>query len=111
VARRATAYRGTRPPLDVAGRDVLIVDDGLATGLTMLAAVQWAHAAGARTVMIAAPVSTPNAVDRLALHVDGVVVLSAPEELWSVGEAYRDFRQTTDAEVVAAMAKAEGPAE
>lgn len=103
LTRREGLYRAGRPPLELAGRRALLVDDGVATGATALAAVRAARALGAAEVIVAAPVGAPDAVARLVEAADSVVVLEAPESFWSVGEWYRDFRQTGDAEVVEAL--------
>jgi predicted phosphoribosyltransferase/dienelactone hydrolase len=104
VARRARQYREDRPMAPVRGRTVVIVDDGLATGATARAAVETVRAAGAARIVLAVPVGAPDTVRLLGEVADDVVVLQAPRELRSVGEWYDDFRQTTDDEVVAALA-------
>jgi putative phosphoribosyl transferase len=106
IARRTAAYRGTRPPPEVAGRTVVIVDDGLATGATALAGVRWAHAASADHVIVAAPVAAAQTVEVLRREADEVHVIEIPASFRAVGEWYRDFRQTTDDEVVAALGRA-----
>jgi putative phosphoribosyl transferase len=103
MARRTVVYRGARPAPSVAGRTVLIVDDGLATGATALAAVRWARAADAERVAVVAPVAARQTVELLGREADEVHVLEVPESFRAVGEWYRDFRQTTDDEVVAAL--------
>jgi putative phosphoribosyl transferase len=100
LERREHAYRAGRDPLDLQGREVVIVDDGIATGATMLVAVQAARALGAAHVVAAAPVAAPDARDAVAAVADRVIVLDAPARFWAVGEWYADFRQTDDAEVV-----------
>jgi putative phosphoribosyl transferase len=104
VERRARLYRENRPMVPVRGRTVIVVDDGLATGATARAAVDTVRAAGAARIVLAVPVGAPDTVRALGEVADEVVVLHAPRELRSVGEWYRDFRQTTDDEVVAALA-------
>jgi putative phosphoribosyl transferase len=103
LERRERAYRGDRGPLELAGRRVVIVDDGIATGATMLVAVQAARALGAAEVIATAPVAAPDARDAVAAVADRVVVLDAPARFWAVGEWYADFRQTDDAEVIALL--------
>jgi putative phosphoribosyl transferase len=103
LERRERAYRGDRGPLELAGRRVVIVDDGIATGATMLVAVQAARALGAAEVIATAPVAAPDARDTVAAVADRVVVLDAPARFWAVGEWYADFRQTDDAEVIALL--------
>jgi putative phosphoribosyl transferase len=99
VARRERDFRAGRPPLDLAGRHVLLVDDGLATGATMRAAVSVARAMAPATVTVAVPVGAAATVAELAAAADGVVCPLQPEAFRAVGEHYRDFTQTTDAEV------------
>jgi len=83
--------RGDRPPLDLAGRTAVLVDDGLATGATMRVAAVAAHAAGAARVVVAAPVASPEAVRLLEELADEVVCLVVPRDLRAVGLFYRDF--------------------
>ncbi len=103
VARRTDAYRAGRPPVDVSGRVAVIVDDGVATGGTALAAIAWAKAAGASRVVFAAPVAPPEAVKRLAADCDTVVVLHSPRAFFAVGEWYERFGQVSDDEVKDAL--------
>lgn len=106
IDRRLRAYRGGRPPADVAGKVAIVVDDGVATGGTAVAALRWAKAQGASTVVLAVPVAPGASIGRLEQEANRVVVLSAPEPFFAVGEWYRRFDQTTDEEVVAALARA-----
>lgn len=99
LERRSLAYRGDRPAPTLNDRPVLVVDDGLATGATMKVAVQAARARGATKVTIAVPVGAPDAVAELEQLADQVVCLHAPQQLTSIGQWYRDFRQVTDDEV------------
>jgi putative phosphoribosyl transferase len=103
IDRRSAAYRRGRPPVDVAGRTAIIVDDGIATGGTAVAACRWARAAGARRVVLAVPVAPAAAGRRLAAEVDRLVVLETPEQFMAVGEWYRSFGQASDDDVVAAL--------
>ncbi len=100
LERRERTYRGDRAPLELAGRRVVLVDDGIATGATVLVAVQAARALGGAEVVVAAPVAAPDARDAVAAVADRVIVLAAPARFWAVGEWYDDFRQTDDAEVM-----------
>jgi predicted phosphoribosyltransferase len=105
--RRLQRYRQGRDPLPVAGRDVVLVDDGLATGVTARAALGELRAAGPARLVFAAPVCARDSRDALctARDADDVVCLSAPAEFGAVGFWYRDFGQTSDEEVLAALAE------
>jgi putative phosphoribosyl transferase len=95
--------RPGRPPAAVAGRTAILVDDGVATGATMRAAVDVVRAQGAARVVVAVPVAAADAVNDLRPAVDDLVVLLAPVDLGGVGLWYSDFTQTTDAEVVSLL--------
>lgn len=99
IERRATRYRGDRPPPDLTDRTVVIVDDGLATGSTARVAVQAARAGGAAAVIVAVPVGSPQAVQLLETLADDVLCLLAPSGFSAVGGWYADFRQVTDEQV------------
>lgn len=99
LTRREELYRAGRRPLDVAGRTVVLVDDGVATGATMLVAVEALRRLQAARVVVAVPVGAPDSLARLREVADDVVCLHSPRDLNSVGQWYRDFSQTTDAEV------------
>ena len=105
VKDRAVRLRRGGHRIRLAGRIALIVDDGAATGATARAACQVAHAEGASRVVLALPVASPEAVRRLE-RVAEVICLGAPAGFLAVGEAYRDFRQVSDDEVVALLARA-----
>jgi putative phosphoribosyl transferase len=98
--RRARQYRGDRDRVDLAGRCVVIVDDGVATGSSARAACGVARAQRARRVVFAAPVVSRLALTSLRDACDDVVFVSAPDPFYAVGEWYRDFSQTSDEEVV-----------
>ena len=106
IARREAAYRGGRAPAPVAGRTVGVVDDGVATGATAVAALRWARAAGADRVVFAAPVGPPSAPAHLESEADDVVLIEAPPRFLAVGEWYRDFEQVSDEEVVTMLREA-----
>lgn len=99
VERRAARFRGDRPALPLAGRTAVLVDDGLATGATARAACRVARAAGAERVVVAVPVAPPETVTMLRTECDLVLCLETPQQFSAVGQWYRDFAQTTDAEV------------
>jgi putative phosphoribosyl transferase len=103
LARRVRVYRGGRNPPDVAGRDVIVVDDGLATGVTARAALRSLRAAGAGSLVLAVPVAPPSAVEAMRLEADRVEVLAAPRRFSSVGEWYVSFGQLSDADVLALL--------
>ena len=108
IERRQRAYRGGRPPQPVEGRVAIVVDDGVATGSTAVAALRWARARGAERVVLAVPVAPPQSLERLSAEADEVVVLETPQPFLAVGEWYRDFDQTTDEQVVSALARSAG---
>jgi putative phosphoribosyl transferase len=100
IARREAAYRGGRAPAPIEGRTAVIVDDGVATGATAVAALRWARAAGASHVVFAAPVGPSAARARLEPVCDDLVLLREPATFYAVGEWYRDFDQVSDDEVI-----------
>ena len=97
--RRELAYRGSRSPLPVHGKTVIIVDDGLATGSTMRAAVMATRQREPAKVVVAVPVSSIEACDRLMVGADEVVCVQTPSDFSGVGQWYQDFVATSDAEV------------
>lgn len=99
IEARDRQYRGNRSPLELAGRTVIVVDDGLATGATMRAAVAAVRQRGASEVIVAVPVAAPEAVDTLLRDAARVAVISTPPDFIAVGRWYRDFLQVTDDEV------------
>ncbi|MGZ6826679.1 MAG: phosphoribosyltransferase family protein [Mycobacteriales bacterium] len=113
VQRRARLFREGRPPVPLAGRTALVVDDGIATGATARAACQVARALGAGRVVVAVPTGAADALRLLAQEADEVVCLDVPPHFLAVGQWYADFRQTSDEEVVALLARAhaEAPAD
>lgn len=97
--RREQAYRGGRGPLDVAGRTVILVDDGIATGATMTAAVRAVRQAGAGRVIVGVPVGPRSVCRDLRAEADVVVCSTTPTPFHAVGQAFVDFHQVTDDEV------------
>jgi putative phosphoribosyl transferase len=104
VARRTATYRRGRPPLDLAGRTAVLVDDGVATGWTCVAAARFTRRAGAAGVLVAVPVGPAGLARRLRPVVDEVVVLQTPEPYLAVGQAYQRFPQVGDDEVLRCLA-------
>lgn len=102
-ARRAT-YTPARAPIDPAGRIVIVVDDGLATGATMMAALHSVRARGPKRLVCAVPVAAPESLEKVRPHADEVVCLDTPTAFHAVGQFYRTFGQVEDREVVAALA-------
>lgn len=106
VELQTARLRAGREPLVVRGRTAILVDDGLATGLTATAAAEWLRREGASRVVVAVPVAPPSAVAAMAQHADEVVAVEVAEWFSAVGQFYRSFGQTEDAEVAAALAEA-----
>lgn len=109
VRRRVNAYRGDRPPLSLAGRTVILVDDGVATGVTDTAALRGIRRQGPRRLILAVPVCAADSLSRLEAETDEVVCLVAPPLLYGIGHWYEDFSQVPDAEVIAALEAFAGP--
>lgn len=107
IERRRSLYLGSRRRERLEGRTLIIVDDGIATGATMRAAIAALKRKHALRLIIAVPVAAPDVMDALRREVDDVVCLATPEPFYAVGEHYRDFHQMSDAEVIAALAEAE----
>jgi putative phosphoribosyl transferase len=97
--RRERAYRGDRPPVDMADKIVILVDDGIATGASMLAAVRAVRAGAPSAVVVAVPVGPPSTCRELATEADDVVCATMPSRFEAVGQVYEDFHQVTDDEV------------
>jgi putative phosphoribosyl transferase len=105
--RRATQYRGDRPPLDVAGRTVLLVDDGVATGASVYAAINALRQMHPATLVLAIPVAPASACAWLRRLVNQLVCLYAPAEFYAVGQFYENFSQLDDEQVIALLRRAE----
>lgn len=110
IERRRRAYLGDRKPIPVQGRTVIVVDDGIATGGTVRAALKALRRSGAGRTILAVPVAPPEALDQLRGEVDDIVCLNSPTPFFAVGLHYADFNQTSDAEVVALLHKTEARA-
>ena len=107
LERRERLYRGERPPPEIAGRVVIVVDDGLATGSTMRAAVAALRAQNPGRVVVAVPVGAAATCDQLGTDADEVVCARAPSTFRAVGEWYDDFSPTGDGEILAALGRME----
>jgi putative phosphoribosyl transferase len=106
LERRERAFRGERPPPDVRGRTVILVDDGLATGATMRAAIAALKQQGPARIVVAVPTAAPQTCESMRREVDDVVCAITPEPFYAVGLWYDDFAQTTDDEVKALLERA-----
>jgi putative phosphoribosyl transferase len=110
LERRASRFRGDRPRLDLHGKTAIVVDDGIATGSTAIAALQVARALGAARTVLATPVAPHGIEGRVGAYADEFVAVDTPRWFSAVGQFYDDFDQTTDAEVVACLAGRPGSA-
>lgn len=108
LERRERLYRGGRPFADVRGRTAILIDDGLATGSTMRAAVEALKREGPARVVVGVPIAAPETCDAFRDAVDDIVCVFTPEPMDAVGQWYEDFTQTTDDEVHALLAAARG---
>lgn len=99
VQRYMSSLRGSDEPVEISGKTIILVDDGLATGLTARAAVDWLKRQGAAHVVLAVPVAPPSSVDLLSRHADEVIAVQTPEAFFAVGQFYEQFGQTEDDEV------------
>ena len=106
IARRRSAFRGGRAPLAIEGRTAVVVDDGIATGTTVRAALQALRRRRPARLVLAVPVAPPDTVALLRPLVDDLVCLREPPAFYAVGAHYADFRQVSDDEVIAAMQRA-----
>jgi predicted phosphoribosyltransferase len=103
LRRRVAAYRGDRPAMELRDRTVVVVDDGVATGVTDTAALRAIRRRDPRRLVLAVPVCAPDSSSRLREEADEVVCLAEPPLLYGVGQWYRDFSQVSDQEVIAAL--------
>ena len=108
LARRERDYRSGRPPVEIRGKIVIVVDDGLATGSTMRAAAKALRQEGAVKTVIAVPVAAQQSCEAVRREADEVVCGATPEPFYAVGQWYRDFEQTTDSEVRELLAMSSG---
>ncbi len=103
LASRREMYGLVRPPVDLTGRVAIVLDDGIATGSTMIAALRAARARHPARLVAATAVAPPETLDRIRLEADDVVCLETPEMMLAIGTFFRDFSQVSDDEVVAAL--------
>jgi predicted phosphoribosyltransferase len=111
LRRRELSYRGDRPPLDLHDRIAVLVDDGLATGSSMRAAVEAVRKLEPRRIVVAVPVAPSSTVRAMRRLADDVVVVETPEPFYSVGRFYEEFDQTTDEEVRELLRRSAHPIE
>jgi predicted phosphoribosyltransferase len=100
IARRKQLFRGVRPQAPVAGRSVIVTEDGIATGSTMIAALQAVKAQNPREVIVAVPVASPDRLEEVRRWCDDLVCLLCPEEFWAIGQFCEDFTQVEDEQVL-----------
>jgi len=105
IERRRRRYLGDRPPIDVKDRVTIVIDDGIATGATTLAALRATRARAPKTLVLAIPVASTEALAEVGKEADGVICLEEHEYLGAIGFYYSDFRQTSDEEVIKAIAR------
>jgi len=110
IARRKILFRAVRAEAPVTGRSVIVTDDGIATGSTMIAALQAVKMQSPREVIVAVPVASPDRLEEVSRWCDEVVCLLTPEEFWAIGQFYEDFRPVEDEEVVEFLRQAAGAA-
>ncbi|MCH4559165.1 phosphoribosyltransferase [Mesorhizobium jarvisii] len=106
LERRRLAYRGKRPPIAIAGKTAIIVDDGVATGTTMKVAIRALKRRSPREIVVAIPVAPPDTLAELTQETDSIVCLSQPAHFLALGYHYRSFPQLTDDDVTEALAAA-----
>jgi len=100
IARRKKLFRSVRPPAPIAGRSAIVTDDGIATGATMIAALQALKTQNPREILVAVPVASPDRLAEVRRWCDEVVCLLAPQAFWAIGQFYEDFTQVDDEEVI-----------
>lgn len=103
ISRQTRLFRGNRPPLSIEGRRILLVDDGIATGSTIAASVDYLKRNGAVSIIIATPVCARGTYEALLNQVDHMVVLEIPEQFFAVSQFYQDFTAVEDEEIMSLM--------
>ncbi|MEM1244657.1 MAG: phosphoribosyltransferase [Pseudomonadota bacterium] len=102
---RAVLYRGNKNPLNLTNKTVILIDDGIATGATILSAVKALHEKACKRIIMAIPVAPQSTLDKLSNEVNEIVCLRTPKDFFAIGSWYQDFSQTTDAEVQSLLHK------
>lgn len=105
VDEKYERYRGKRPKSVIKGKMVILIDDGIATGSTMIAAIHVVRKMGAAKIVVAVPVAPPDSLARIAAEADEVVCLMRPTPFFAIGAFYQDFRQVEDDEAIAILAR------
>ena len=103
IERRKKIFRDIRPPVSMQDRSVIVTDDGIATGSTMIAALQTAKLQNPHELIVAVPVVSPERIPEILHWCDDLIYLLAPEEFWAIGQFYEDFQQIPDDQVVASL--------
>ena len=111
IERRKRLFRAVRPGAAVAGRSVIVTDDGIATGATMIAALQTVRPKGPRELIVAVPVASPERLEQVRHWCDDAVCLEVSENFWAVGQFYADFTQVEDEQVVSLLRQHAYPSE
>lgn len=106
IERRTQHFRRGRAAPEIKGRSVILVDDGIATGMTAMAAIRAIRAEEPRRIVLAVPVCAKETSEKLSQEIDELVCLKIPDDLWAIGLWYRDFHQVPDEEVVALLENA-----
>jgi predicted phosphoribosyltransferase len=111
IERRKRIFRSVRPAVRVAGRSVLVTDDGIATGSTMIAGLKVIRTQEPFELIVAVPVASPHRLDQVRLWCDEAVCLSCPESFWAIGQFYEDFSQIDDEQCLEVLRRFAPPKE
>ena len=103
IARRKKLFRAARPKARIAGRSIIVTDDGIATGSTMIAALETIRAQKPKELIVAAPVGPAERLDEVRVHCDEVICILTPKPFWAIGQFYEDFSQVDDDEVISLL--------